>query len=232
MNKTIERERYNEIRLASLPKGIRKQVTNLVDKVTDAAKLDEHGGWDFGSSFDRKGRGYALNWDLYDYGNDFHSKRFLCVIQVRQAFRRAASHYLNVRKSYFLLGRNEDDSVFAHPVESRVIHSAINKGINVIRAVQTWIFNCDYKKVIRHGDLALVPLKRASGTQKDESTIILEKSHRLTAERILSNGNLYALNPELEHIAGVHPKVQAEGWYKVVVGKRSNYWRFASPTID
>lgn len=232
MNNLNLRGRYNEIPLSSLTKATRKQVQNIVTKATIARKIDEHGGWDFGCEFDRKGRGSALNWDLYAYGRDFHTKRFLCVIQVRQAFRRAAKHYLNVRKSYFLLGRNEDESVFAHPVESRVIHSAINRNEDVIRAVQSWIFNCDYTKVIRHGDIALVPVKKVPTGQVEPTPYIIESSHRLISKMVISNGSLFALNPELSHISGVHPPVKADGWFKIVVGKRSDYWRFAAPTID
>ena len=223
MNKINQRGRYNEIPLTSLTDVTRKQVQNLVTKATDARKIDEHGGWDFGCDFDRKGRGSALNWDLYAYGKDYHTKRFLCIIQVRQAFRRAAKHFLNVRKSYFLLGKNEDESVFAHPIESRVIHSAISLNKDVIKAVQSWIFNCDYKRVIRHGDIALVPVKKVPNGQTEQCPYILENSHNLNAERIISNGSLFALNPELSHISGVHPTVKADGWFKVIVGKRSSY---------
>jgi hypothetical protein len=232
MKRNTVRGSYNEIKLSSLSDGTRKQVLNLVNKAKEAAKIDEHGGWDFGCQFDKKGRGSALNWDLYGFGKDYHTKRFLCVIQIRQATRRATKHFLNVRKSYFLLGRNEDDSVFAQPVESRVIHNAIKQNVNIIIAIQNWIFNCDYTKVIRQGDLAMVPMKKAQDGKVVENSYIIEESHELTAEKIIQNGSLYALNPILKHLPSVHPLIKGDGWFKIVTGKRSEYWRFASPTID
>ena len=156
----------------------------------------------------------------------------MCVIQIRQASRRARKHFLNIRKSYFLLGRNEDESVFAHPVESRVIHQAIKRKVNIILAIQNWIFKCDYTKVIRQGDIVIVPMKKHPEAKELESPVLIEESHEISADRIIQNGSYYALNPVLIHLPGVHPSIKGTGWYKIVVGKRSEYWRFASPTID
>ena len=235
MTSTATRGAYGEISLSSLSPSIRKQVENLVKGAQSADKVDEHGMWEFGAEFDRKGRGYAINWDLYAVGRDRHSKRTLAVIQIRKWEKQYKNGYGSTRKSYFLLGRNEDNTIFAHCVESRVIHAAIKADRDVIKAVQSWIFGADYSKVIRQGDLALIPVK---SIKKDVCSVVGTEcslaggSHLLTAEAILKNGNLYAKNPELHHVPGTHPDVSGEGWYKVVIGKRAAYWSFAAPTID
>lgn len=229
----VKRGEYNEIILDSLTTSTRKIVNNLIAAVQTADKVDEHGGWEFGCEFDRKGRGSALNWALYGVGRDLHSRRMLIVIQVRQFVRQRKNYYPEIKKSYFLLGRNEDDTVFAHPVQSRVVHYAVKAGNNVVRAVQDWIFGCDYSRVVRQGDIALVPLsRRPQADEAAETVVILQNSHRLTAGTILENGSLYALDPNLVHIPNTHPSFTLQGWYKVVLGKRSDFYRFAAPTID
>ena len=232
---------YNEIVFSSIPQPTQKKIQKLVSAAADAQKVDEHGNWEFGAEFDSKGRGSSLNWDVYAFGSDIHSRRFLAVIQVRQYVKARRNYYPSIRKSYFLLGRNEDNSVFAHPVESRVIHSAVKNGKNnkgVLVAVQSWIFGTDYRTVIRHGDVALVPLSRKpQGESVMNPDIVLQPedgsaSHRLTAAELRVNGNLYANNPHLVHEPGVHPDVSGIGWFKVVIGKRANFYDFAAPTID
>jgi hypothetical protein len=228
------RDSYNAIIKGSLSETIEKQVINLFNEAAAADKVDEHGTWDFGAEFDRKGRGSALNWDLYGVGKDIHSKKLLIVIQVRQYVKAHKGYFPQIRKSYFLIGRNEDNHAFAHSVESRVIHDAINKGKDVIKAVQDWIFGCDYKKVIRQGDLAMIPVKRLNpaAVALEGEKHLIENSHELTSADIRKNGELYAIDPLLIHLPGTHPTVQAQGWYKIVVGKRASHWDFAAPTID
>jgi hypothetical protein len=219
--------------MSSLNAKTAKQVRNLVKLAANAQKVDEHGNWDFGLDFDRKGRGSALNWDLYAVGRDLHTRKTLAVIQIRQFVRQSKNWYPNIKKSYFLLGRNEDNTVFAHPVESRVIHAAIKKDADVIQAVQRWIFGTEYNKVIRQGDVALVPLTRKPNAPTVESNqVLLQDSHELVADEILENGHLYALNPAIIHLPGTHPNYDLSGWYKVIPGKRADFYKFAAPTID
>ena len=156
------------------------------------------------------------------------------IVQVRKFERHYKNGFGNVQKSYFLCGRNEDNTAFAHPIESRVIHHAISKGTDIIRAVQNWIFGGDYTKVVRQGDLCLLPLKKKPGTDNLLGTrLVLQESHELLAIQIVKkDGNIYAENPELWHLAGVHPVQYEQGWYKIVVGRRGNYHNFATPTID
>lgn len=229
----MKRGTYGEISLSDLNPSTAKQVRNLVKAAANAQKVDEHGNWDFGLEFDEKGRGSALNWDLYAVGRDLHSKRTLAVIQIRQFERRHKNWYPSIKKSYFLLGRNEDDTVFAHPVESRVIHNAIKRNDDVVQAVQKWIFGADYNKVVRQGDVALVPMsRRPNAPTAASNTVLLQDSHELVADAILENGNLYALNPSITHLPGTHPHFDLSGWYKVIPGKRADFYKFAAPTID
>lgn len=234
----MRRGQYNEVKWDSIPKGTRKQIQNLINSAASADKVDEHGNWDFGAEFDTKGRGSALNWDVYGYGRDCHSRRILAVVQIRQYIKRRKNYWPEIKKSYFLLGRNEDNSVFAHPVEGRTIHAAIKNGRDVVQAVQSWIFGAEYKRIIRHGDVALIPLNRQPKGETIPSTkTVLQPedgtaSHLLKADEIRLNGNLYAYNPYLHHEPGTHPDVQADGWYKIVVGRRANFYDFAAPTID
>lgn len=138
----------------------RQMVENLVAGAAKADKVDEHGGWAFGVEWTKRRGGEvrrAVNWDLYDAGRDRHNRRFLAVVQVREFTR---SRWTRVRKQHFLLGRNEDASVFAHPIPTRVVTTALRKGEKIIDHAQNWIFRGDYAKARRHGDMALMPLSR------------------------------------------------------------------------
>jgi hypothetical protein len=239
-NITIERNSYGAIEIGFLPQRTKKQIRNLVKLAATAQKVDEHGNWEFGATFDRRGRGAALNWDLYGYGRDYHNRRLLIVIQIRQWEKTRRNGYPNVKKSYFLVGRNEDNSAFAHPVESRVVHHAIRNNLDVVRRVQSWIFGADYTRVLRHGDVALVPIRRPTNTKTLKTkTLVLQPSggsasHTLAATEIKqrTNGILYAKNPSLVHGPGTHPDVIAKGWHKVMIGNRATFHEFAAPTID
>lgn len=230
------RGKYNEINYSAIAPRTRKQIENLVNGAAKSEKIDEHGSWEFEADFDKKGRGSALNWDVYGYGKDKHTKRFMAVIQVRQYVKHHKNWYPQIRKSYFLLGRNEDNSFFAHSVESRTIHAAIKKDADVVHAVQSWIFGYDYSKVIRQGDLALIPSKKYQELREAEKVSthkLIEGSHNLFCDAIAyRHNNLYALNPYLQHIPLTHPDVEEQGWFKVVVGKRTDFYDFAAPTVD
>jgi hypothetical protein len=227
------RGRYGEIPLYALDAEIRSQVAALVEAAAEAAKVDEHGNWEFGiTSLNRRGtRWAALNWDLYGYGTDAHSGAPLAVIQVRQSL--AGRRWTRVRKNYYLLGTNEDGTAFAHPVSAMCVHAAIRAGQDVVRRVQDWIFGCDYGQVRRQGDLALIPLRRACGERTPLRSMVLEDSHALDASEIrLGAGAVYAKDPRLTHLPGAHPRVEATGWHKIVSGRRAAFWRFAAPTVD
>lgn len=225
---------YGEIPLYHLDAETRSQVAALVADAAGAAKVDEHGTWEFGvASLNRRGtRWAALNWDLYGYGHDAHSGELLAVVQIRQAVR--GRRWTRIRKNYYLIGTNEDGTAFAHPVSANAVHHAIRAGRDVIRAVQGWIFGCDYAQLLRQGDIALIPLRRAAGERTPLQSLVLEDSHELQANEIRfgAGGVVYAKDPTLIHLPGAHPTVAADGWHKVITGRRASFWTFAAPTID
>jgi len=232
---SIKRSTYDEIVLSSLDPELKQQVIDLVNKAADADKVDEHGSWDFSAAFDKKGRGQAINWDLYGVGYDIHSGQLLIVVQVRKYEKRHKNWFPSVRKNYFLVGTNEDGSTFAHAVSHAPIHAAIRAERDVILAVQNWIFGGDYANMLRHGDLALVPMKSRPAGSKGQlrKVAVLEESHELKAAQIaIVDNRIYAKNPQLHHLPGTHSDVNAKGWYRIMIGNRAKFWKFAAPTID
>jgi hypothetical protein len=228
-----KRLKYGELSISSINPLTMKIITNLINSVTASAKVDEHRGWKFGVNSNGRGQVSALNWDLYDYGRDYYNKTTLIVIQIRQFERRKVNYFSQIRKNYFLIGKNEDNSIFAHCIEGRVIHNAIKRKKDVIHAVQSWIFENDYKKVNRQGDIGLVQVKTPLGNDTELTKVVLENSHEISAEKIFLKGEYYyVLNPKVVHYQNVHPTLDMQGWYKVVVGRRSDFWMFAAPTVD
>jgi hypothetical protein len=132
------------------------------------------------------------------------------------------------------VGRNEDNSVFAHSISSGVIHSTICRDAEVILAIQNWIFGCDYQRILREEDLALLPRSRRPAAPRiDKRTAIIEGSHRLKANVIRHNGEIFAKNPRLLHMPGTHPEVRGENrWYRLLAGRRAEFWKFAASTVD
>jgi len=228
-----QRGSYGEIPLYALDTETRERVSALVADAAGAAKIDEHGNWEFGiERLNRRGTRWAsLNWDLYGYGVDAHSGAPLAVVQIRQAV--SGRRWTRIRKNYYLIGQNEDGSTFAHPVSAMCVHHAIRAGRDVLRAVQDWIFGADYAQLLRQGDIALIPLRRAAGERTPLQMMLLEDSHELHASEIrLGPGAVYAKDPRLTHLPGAHPRVEATGWHKIVSGRRAPFWRFAPPTVD
>ena len=87
MQTQTQRGSYGEIPIYTLDAETRKRISALVEGAASAAKVDEHGTWEFGvTRLNRRGtRWAALNWDLYAHGHDAHSGRLLVVVQIRQA---------------------------------------------------------------------------------------------------------------------------------------------------
>ena len=148
------------------------------------------------------------------------------VVQIRQAVR--GRRWTRIRKNYYLIGTNEDGTAFAHPVSAMCVHHAIRAGQDVVRRVQDWIFDCDYGQVRRQGDLALIPLRRACGERRFGrwwTRMRLRRADRLGAAGWCTPG-------PAPHPAGAHPTVAADGWHKVITGRRASFWKFAAPTVD
>ena len=236
----VKRLQYSQIDLDYLQEAnpqMYKQVISLVNKACQADKSDGHKGWEFGKVSSNK-EFSALNWSLYGFGLDAHNRKFLIAIQIRSYYTKASYDFPVIHKSYFLIGRNEDNTVFAHPVNGTVIYNAIRKGKDVIRAIQHWIFGADYTSIIRQGDICLVPLyKTPNNVDKDADFEpqhrVLASSHNLYCDRLIErDGYTYVLNPYLQHIPQVHKDVSHEGWARVQIGSKGKYHKQAKPTID
>jgi len=204
----------------------------------EARGFDAHGGWQTGAAFDKKGRGEAVNCDIYGLSDR------LAVVQVREYSKRHAHGWARIRKNYFLIGRNERGTVFAHPIPSGVVRGAIRRdpcAESCVRAAQAWIWGIAEKQlgeVVRQGDVALVPVAKmpASG---EELGLILgvcvadTASHFLSAAQATQVGDdLYLRDPEMHHQAAQHPSVYARGAYLLRIGRRAETWTFARPTRD
>lgn len=219
-----ERGRYREILLETVEPSLRTEIEEMVEEAaSDEGAL--HGTWDFGATFDRRGRGVALNWDLYGYGRDAHDGGLLAVIQVRE-WRKTRRRFANVRKSYFLVGRSGTE-VFAHPVSPNTLHHAIRNEKGVVEAAQRWMFGAEYAGLQRQGDVALVPA-RAAGEPIPEWERIIAASHALEADELreTATGTLYALNPRLRHLPGRHPPLDLQGWHRVAIARRARFNEF------
>lgn len=180
--------------------------------------------------FDGKGRGSALNHDLYGYD----PAQGVAVIQARQAYRRRKNHYMSTRKTYFLCGFNEiTNSPFRHPISAAAIRGAIRAGadaVGVVKAAQRWMWEVTEKQLnasVRQGDLLLVPERGEPQGEYMGQVMTMAGSHVIHAREIRRNGRIYALNPQLIHAKGQHAPVALNGWTSVRVAKEVEAWNFA-----
>ena len=191
--------------------------------------------------FDKKGRGDAVNHDLYGYDLE----RDLAVIQVRQASRTRANGFLNVRKSYFLVGFTETGEPFRHPVEPKVVQKASqNDGdpADVVRAAERWIFQvtaAQYSAGLRQGDVFMYPVKRRPPKTAERVGLRLSvlETHEIRALDIVrdSNGKIYAYDPRLYHLKGQHDTLYAttvDQWWVIVPGREARTYDFAERLGD
>lgn len=200
--------------------------------------VDEHGGWKQYADFDKHRRGSCINVDIY--GIDAENDLYIC--QVRQFTRQYKNGFGNTKKSYFLIGYNENGNPFAHPVSGHKIHAAIKKDPSPespVRAARAWIWGIkedQLDRVLRNGDTALIPAKRPPKTAEeitpDNGMMKIIDSHYIYSRDIRLNGDIYAHNPTLRHFKNQHPTQKGKGWYKIVIGNRAQNHDFARPTID
>lgn len=198
--------------------------------------FDEHGGWTSMADIDKHGRGEAINTDIY--GIDYKNNLF--VVQVRQYRKRYKNGFSNVRKNYFLIGYNENGNPFAHPIQAQTVHAAIKKDPSIespVRAAQAWIWGIDQEsldKILRNGDVALIPVNRnfVKDVQMITSPMRIIDSHFIYTKKIYRNGAIYAFNPTIRHMKGQHPTQKGKGWYKIMIGNRAGFHNFARPTRD
>lgn len=185
---------------------------------------------------DKKGRGSCLNHDLYGYD----PSQGVAVIQARQYFKRAASHFGATHKTYFLVGRNEiTGQFFRHPVGSHAIRAAIKVNPDpaaVVKAAQRWMWEVTEKQLagsVRQGDILLVPEKAPKIAKAGGMSITVGESHKILADEIRLNGRCYALNPRMIHTKNQHAPVELMGgWYSIRVGREADAWNFAARIGD
>jgi len=200
---------------------------------------DEHAAWTtgFGWVSKRKGTWEAVNVDLYGYG--LFGTQALGVVQVRQAERN--KYGVTVRKSYFLVGRNEASRrPFAHCVHFAPVQGAVRRGASpadVVGAALRWIWRGrDPEKVIRHGDCGLYPVDRLpAGAEPVEMPCRarLSGAHVLEAEELAEvGGRYYAGGARLVHLKRQHADAEWDGWAEVLVGRRERPWNFSRQIGD
>jgi hypothetical protein len=191
--------------------------------------------------FDRKGRGSALNHDLYGYD----AEQGVAVVQVREAFRRRASHFMSTHKTYVLVGHGEiTGRPFRHPVSSAAVRAAIRKDpadpAAAVRAAQRWMWGVTEKQLsrsIRQGDVLMVPVRGTpTGTPVEGNTLTIGGSHRIIAHKLLrgADGEIFADLPTLEHTKWQHDNAYAEEecWYEIRVADAAAAWDFSQQVGD
>lgn len=204
--------------------------------------------------FDSKGRGDAVNIDLYGWD----AEQAVGIVQIRQAFRVYKNGFMNVRKTYVLCGYNENGESFRHPVSAGIIHGAIRKGhspAGVVMACQLWMWNVTPKKLeqsVRQGDVLIVPER-----DRDPATKLAKKyrvetengavelgSHIIESDDIILCFDdeddlklVYARKPVLKHSKDQHgvtraPLADNHGWYSVRMGQEAHAWNHAQRMGD
>lgn len=224
-----KRGNYNEITIA--PPDLTSTADALIVELGETGQIEKRY-----VDFDRKGRGSALNYDLYGYDQDAS----LYVFQARQAYRRHKNDYLSTRKTYALAGRNENGSPFWHPISSGIVHAAIRANADdptfVVQKAMAWIFELSSIEklggIVRQGDVALIPAK-PRGTVIPVTEATLADTHILSAVELRDDrGTLYALDPAMRHSRAQHADIAASGWYRVTVGRTYRAWDFSPRSID
>ena len=218
-----ERNSYNAVRYEP------DWVQDLMNEVEAA------GTYTRGIESDKKGRGTAVNVDVYGYDAD----QGLAVIQVRESTFRP-DRFTRVRKDYYLIGHTEQGAPFAHAVDTPARSKrALSSPEATVRFVLARIWDCseaELDHIIRQGDVALVPARLPKTAELlDETEAILRDSHRVRAERLYRDGDtLYAYRRvSMVHLRKQHATVQVySGIYRVTEGHRAQTWGFSAPTAD
>lgn len=185
--------------------------------------------WTTGIESDKKRRGSAIN-VLVTSESVWLGQR-LAVVQVREATFHP-KRFTRVRKDYYLCGRNETGTPFAHPIDATAR--------DTVRKVLSRVWRCDIRDlddIERNGDVAFVPVRKVPDLEPVEGAepIVLAGSHRLTGKVYRSpKGTLYVRKSgRLEHAKGQHPTVRVrEGLWRVQVATRAEGWGFSRPTAD
>lgn len=193
------------------------------------------------AQFDHRKRGDAVKWDLY--GLD--QVQNVGVIQIRHTWRRRATHFLSVHKTYVLAGFNEiTEAPFRHPVSASAVRAAVRRGadpVGVVRAAQCWMWGvtqAQLERSTRQGDVLLVPERNAPRGEILEcgTRATVGRTHEIRAVRIVqTDERVYALNPRVIHLRDQHEPIGAtdhDGWYSVRVAAEGRTWAFSARVGD
>jgi hypothetical protein len=190
----------------------------------------------------KRGGFEAINYAVY--GVAVVEKQPLAILQLRRAYRRREGYFTSVRKDYYLIGRNESGTSFAHPVENTCVRGkALDTGEGPVLKALSLIWNVaqeDIPKIKRNGDVALIPtsFRAITSEAKEIAEATLADSHRLIPYR---KGKLFQLGERyfvkggaaLVHTKGQHPRALVDsGTWEVIVGARAQHWGFTHPTAD
>lgn len=212
------------------------EITNAQKFVSQLLRDAEKSGcWETGIASDKRNRGTAINTAVY--GID--EKEGLAVVQVREA-QFCPGRFTKVRKDYYLIGRVEDGSVFAHAIDSPLRSKlALADAQYCVDYALSKIWHCkidELTDIIRQGDIAFIPCGPVPTSAVPVlETEIIRKTHKLTGEIWRdTNGTLYCKRgAKLVHTKREHKTIKAKsGFYRVQPGYRAEVWGFSAPTID
>ncbi len=191
--------------------------------------LEQSGVYTTGIESDRKRRGSSINIRCTASA----TARGLAILQVREATF-CPNRYTRTRKDYYLIGRNEDGSPFAHPL------TGIVTARTSVAAASAKIWDCDPRDlpdIERQGDVAFVPVRRQPAElERITDDVILRNSHRLRGEVYrASNGTYYVRGQAwIVHLRREHATIKtgSSGWRRVQLAERGSAYSFSAPTAD
>jgi len=200
-----------------------------------ALDAERAGTFETGIESDKKQRGTSINTDLFGYDQD----KVLIVLQVRECHFRPG-RFNQVRKDYYLIGRNENGNVFAHPCESPARSKwALSSPENTVEFILCKIWECkpdELALIKRQGDIALIPSPLPAGSIETENEIVLRQTHKIIGKIMRApNGCLFCEQAKVIHTKGQHTpikKTRKGNWYRIQSGIRSETWGFSRPTAD
>jgi len=218
-------------------------ITNLPSEILGLiSKVKEAAGWEIGITSNGMRRGGYESRSIDVYGYDV--ERQLAVIQIRRAWKKKASWYVEVSKAYALVGI-DDGQIFSHPLASSPRRNP-NLCAMTPEDVVTWaeakIFGIPVAKlpsVIRQGDIALVPSRiPANATALGDlyehhqvggvHNLTMRGSHVINVDGkvLAADDKVYADGAiEIVHKPGQHKTISAQGRYRIVQGERAgNPW--------
>jgi len=211
---------------------MRNQLHKWPDWATSIIKeVHKAGTYTKGLFSQRRGEGWSINDSLIAYDES----QGLAIIQVRLCMFRRRRHN-HVRKNYYLIGRNENENVFAHPIRSPLRFRVSMESLIARALADTW--GCSVKdlpRIIRQGDVGLLPKPLPKhAVRLAETELILRESHKLTGTLYLCDGKHYVANPTLVHLKGQHSTqtVRSDGHYLILMQQRAQQWDFSTPLSD